>query len=136
MAKFTRRDMLIGGAAALAAPTLPAVALSTSITDSLSLNNTKRRQFDGNDHDKRWHNDLLQRLGPEERPAHCVSPRLASVVGRLGRADALLPCQRLSRRCARLARSRSLLAGGRWARHGPLCVRCLGGGRASRPEKC
>ena len=27
MAKFTRRDMLIGGAAALAATTLPAVAL-------------------------------------------------------------------------------------------------------------
>src|SRR6202521_667003 len=41
MAKFTRRDMLIGGAAALAATTLPAVALSRSITDSLSLNNTK-----------------------------------------------------------------------------------------------
>src|ERR1700719_919506 len=33
--------MLIGGAAALAATTLPAVALSRSITDSLSLNNTK-----------------------------------------------------------------------------------------------
>ena len=41
MAKFTRRDMLIGGAMALAATTLPALALSRSITDSLSLNNTK-----------------------------------------------------------------------------------------------
>jgi non-heme chloroperoxidase len=41
MPKFIRRDMLIGGAAALAATTLPAVALSRSITDSLSLNNTK-----------------------------------------------------------------------------------------------
>jgi non-heme chloroperoxidase len=41
MAKFTRRDMLIGGAAALAATTLPVGALSRSITDSLSLNNTK-----------------------------------------------------------------------------------------------
>ena len=41
MGKFTRRDMLIGGAAALAATTLPAVAISRSITDSLSLNNTK-----------------------------------------------------------------------------------------------
>src|ERR1700732_3458751 len=45
MAKFTRRDMLIGGAAALAATTLPAVALSRSITDSLSLNNTKGDNF-------------------------------------------------------------------------------------------
>jgi non-heme chloroperoxidase len=33
--------MLIGGVAALAAATLPAVAISRSITDSLSLNNTK-----------------------------------------------------------------------------------------------
>jgi non-heme chloroperoxidase len=41
MAKFTRRDMLIGGAMALAATTLPALALSRSTTDSLSLNNTK-----------------------------------------------------------------------------------------------
>jgi non-heme chloroperoxidase len=40
MAKFTRRDLLISGAAALAATTLPAVALSRSITDSLSLHNT------------------------------------------------------------------------------------------------
>src|SRR5258706_9266072 len=40
MAKFTRRDMLIGGAAALAATTLPAPAISRSITDSLSLNST------------------------------------------------------------------------------------------------
>ncbi len=41
MDKFTRRDMLIGGVAALAATTLPAVALSRSTMDSLSLNNTK-----------------------------------------------------------------------------------------------
>src|ERR1700689_5329080 len=41
MARFTRRDMLIGGAAALAATTLPALASSRSITDSLSRNNTK-----------------------------------------------------------------------------------------------
>jgi non-heme chloroperoxidase len=41
MAKFTRREMLMGGAAALAGTTLPAVALSKSITDSLSLNDTK-----------------------------------------------------------------------------------------------
>jgi non-heme chloroperoxidase len=41
MGKFTRRDMLTGGVAALAATTLPAVAISRSITDSLSLNNTK-----------------------------------------------------------------------------------------------
>src|ERR1700689_2408160 len=41
MARFTRRDMLIGGAAALAATTLPALASSRSITDTLSLNNTK-----------------------------------------------------------------------------------------------
>jgi non-heme chloroperoxidase len=41
MAKLTRRNMLIGGAAALAATTLPAVARSRSITDSLSLNDTK-----------------------------------------------------------------------------------------------
>jgi non-heme chloroperoxidase len=40
MAKFTRRDVLIGGAAALATTTLPGVALSRSITDSLSLNDT------------------------------------------------------------------------------------------------
>jgi non-heme chloroperoxidase len=33
--------MLIGGLAALAATTLPAVAISRSITDSQSLNNTK-----------------------------------------------------------------------------------------------
>jgi len=32
MGKFTRRDILIGGAAALAA-TLPAVAIAKSITD-------------------------------------------------------------------------------------------------------
>jgi hypothetical protein len=59
MAEFTRRDMLIGGAAALAATTLPAIALSTSITDSVSLDDNKRRGFHGNDHDKRWHNDFL-----------------------------------------------------------------------------
>jgi non-heme chloroperoxidase len=41
MGKFTRRDMLTGGVAALAATTLPAVAISRSITDSRSLNNTK-----------------------------------------------------------------------------------------------
>jgi len=41
MGKFTRRDMLTGGVAALAATTLPAVAISRSITDSPSLNNTK-----------------------------------------------------------------------------------------------
>src|ERR1700734_808981 len=41
MAEFTRRDMLTGGVAALAATTLPAVAISRSTTDSLSLNNTK-----------------------------------------------------------------------------------------------
>jgi len=41
MGKLTRRDMLIGGLATLAATTLPAVALSRSISDSLSLNNTK-----------------------------------------------------------------------------------------------
>ena len=41
MAEFTRRDMLIGGAAALAATTLPAIALSTPITDSVSLDDTK-----------------------------------------------------------------------------------------------
>jgi non-heme chloroperoxidase len=74
--------------------------------------------------------------GPEECPAHRVSPRLASVVPRLGPSDAVLPCQRLSRHCAQQAWSWSLLAGGHWPRHGPLCVRCLGGGRASRPEKC
>ena len=41
MDKFTRRDMLIGGVAALAATTLPVVAISRSITGSLLLNNTK-----------------------------------------------------------------------------------------------
>jgi non-heme chloroperoxidase len=46
MGTFTRRDMLIGGVAALAATTLPAatlpaVAVSRSITDTLSLNNSK-----------------------------------------------------------------------------------------------
>jgi non-heme chloroperoxidase len=41
MGTFTRRDMLIGGAAALAATTSPAVALSRSITDALSPNNSK-----------------------------------------------------------------------------------------------
>ena len=41
MAEFTRRDILIGGAAALAATTLPAIALSTPITDSVSLDDTK-----------------------------------------------------------------------------------------------
>jgi non-heme chloroperoxidase len=41
MGKFTRRDMLIGGAAALAATTLPAVVSSRSITDTLSMNDTK-----------------------------------------------------------------------------------------------
>jgi non-heme chloroperoxidase len=40
MGNFTRRDILIGGVAALAT-TFPAVAISRSITDSLSLNNTK-----------------------------------------------------------------------------------------------
>jgi hypothetical protein len=34
MARFTLRDMLIGGAAALAATTLPAVVISRSIKDS------------------------------------------------------------------------------------------------------
>lgn len=42
MAKFTRRDTLIGGAAVLAGTTLPAVSLSKSITDSPSLKDTKR----------------------------------------------------------------------------------------------
>src|ERR1700691_1859530 len=41
MAEFTRRDLLIGGVVSLAATTLPVVAISRSITDSLSLNNTK-----------------------------------------------------------------------------------------------
>jgi non-heme chloroperoxidase len=41
MGKFTRRDMLIGGVAALAATKLPAVAISKSVADPLSLNNTK-----------------------------------------------------------------------------------------------
>jgi non-heme chloroperoxidase len=41
MDKFTRRDMLIGGVATLAATTLPVVAISRSITDSLSLNSAK-----------------------------------------------------------------------------------------------
>src|SRR3984957_594670 len=41
MAEFTRRDLLIGGVAALAATTLPSLAISRSTTDSLSLNNTK-----------------------------------------------------------------------------------------------
>src|ERR1700692_3780190 len=41
MAEFTRRDLLIGGVATLAATRLPSVAVSGSMTDSLSLNNTK-----------------------------------------------------------------------------------------------
>ena len=41
MAEFTRRDLLIGGVAASAATTLPAIAVSRSMSDSLSLNNTK-----------------------------------------------------------------------------------------------
>jgi non-heme chloroperoxidase len=41
MGKFTRRDMLTGGVAALAATTLPGVAISRSMRDSPSLNNTK-----------------------------------------------------------------------------------------------
>jgi non-heme chloroperoxidase len=44
MAKFTRRDMLIGGVAALAATTLPSLAITRSTTDSLSLN-----KAEGND---------------------------------------------------------------------------------------
>jgi non-heme chloroperoxidase len=38
MGNFTRREVLIGGAAALAATALPALAISRSITDSLSMN--------------------------------------------------------------------------------------------------
>jgi len=41
MGKLTRREMLMGGVAALAATTLPAVVISRSMADSLSLNNTK-----------------------------------------------------------------------------------------------
>src|SRR5215469_16275194 len=41
MATFTRRDILIGGAAALAPTTLPDIALPRSITNSLLLNDTK-----------------------------------------------------------------------------------------------
>src|SRR6202453_5338652 len=41
MAEFTRRDLLIGGVAVLAATTLPSVAVSRSITDSVFTNNTK-----------------------------------------------------------------------------------------------
>src|ERR1700723_913263 len=41
MAEFTRRDLLIGGVVSLAATTLSSVAISRSITDSLSLNSTK-----------------------------------------------------------------------------------------------
>src|SRR5215469_4208210 len=41
MPRFTRRKMLIGGAAVLASTTLPAVSISKSITDSLPLSDTK-----------------------------------------------------------------------------------------------
>src|ERR1700722_17231085 len=41
MSEFTRRRLLIGGAATLAATRLPSAAFSRSITDSLSLNNTR-----------------------------------------------------------------------------------------------
>src|ERR1700751_2755379 len=41
MAKFTRRDLLIGGVATIAATGLPSVAVSKSTTDSLSLNDTR-----------------------------------------------------------------------------------------------
>lgn len=34
---------------------------------------------------------IFQRTGVEGRSAECVSSRLATVVGRLGRADAVLP---------------------------------------------
>src|SRR6202050_3761282 len=40
MAEFTRRDLLIGGVAVLAATTLPSVAVSRSITESVFTNNT------------------------------------------------------------------------------------------------
>src|SRR5271170_4469387 len=41
MAKFTRRDLLIGGVATIAATRFPSVAVSRTITISLSLNDTK-----------------------------------------------------------------------------------------------
>src|SRR3984957_12124938 len=42
MAEFARRDLLMGGVATLAATTLPLVAASKPIIDSVSLNNRER----------------------------------------------------------------------------------------------
>ncbi len=71
------------------------------------------------DHRRRCR-DLLQGLGRPRRPADRVPPRLAAVLGRLGRADALLPGRGLPRRRLGPPRARPVVADRHRSRHGPL----------------
>src|SRR6202158_902288 len=65
-----------------------------------------RRKSYEHDYSERWHDDLLQGLGI--RSAHSFLTWLATNCGRLGRTDAVLRAARLSRHCARPARTWAL----------------------------
>ena len=125
--------MLIGGVAALAATTLPVVAISRSITDSLSLNNTKGDDSMATITTKDGATIFYKDWGPKNAQPivfHHGWPLSSDDWD----AQMLFFLAKGYRVVA--ARSRSFLAGGYRPRHGPLCVRCCGSVRASRPEKC
>src|SRR5438034_3977994 len=59
-----------------------------------------RRYADEHGYGEGWYDDLLQRLGPQERAAHRFPSWLATERRRLGHAAALLPGAGVSRHCA------------------------------------
>src|SRR5260370_28458235 len=95
-----RRDVLITLGALAAGAAIGAGSIFAWDDGFDNFTTKHRREWYANDYNQRRYTDFLQGLGPEGHTAHHVPPRLASFVGRLGRADAVLPCQRLSRRRA------------------------------------
>src|SRR6267143_6784656 len=90
----TRRDLLIGGTATVAAVALP-WALTGAVAGEFDIpHQLQRRKTHDDNYDQRWHTDLLQGLG--NWPANRFFTRLAADRGRLGRADAVLRAARLS----------------------------------------
>ena len=105
MTRLTRRELLVGGTAIVAAGALPVAAFAATTKGSGFPRDTSRKgEFShDDDHDQRRHDDLLQRLG---QGAACgVQPRMAAKCRCLGFTDVISWPARVSRHRSRPSRT-------------------------------